>query len=1324
MIDRALLNLFGMRAALIITCIFTLIYAACVVGQAFSLSFVIVRLWEGTTVSDVVAGIVIFFVCFVLRQIVMTAQSAYLDRYARARATDMRENLLGAIYDLGNNGIHRHGSPALVSAVIEGVDDIETYISLMVPKFVSVIIIPLALICVIFALDWVSGIITLVCFPFIILFMVLIGHTAQDDAAKRHGEFERMSNHFIDSLRGIETLKAFGKSRSWATRVHEASERFRELTLKTLRVATLSSTVLDLFATLGLAAVAIMLGFRMVDGSLAFFPALAVLIMVPEYFRPVRQFAADYHASLDGRTALAKVNRVIGEGQAAQAGQAQAGRTTQDPDSRQPESMGFSEKSQLSSFAVHSVFYSYDDEAGESDAVAESDATAIPNTSTTPDTSDSSTVSAPVALSDISFEVKAPCKVGIVGASGAGKSTLMNILAGFAAPQSGSIALDGVDVSTLRDQSWHERSAFISQDPYIFRMSLRDNVALYYPGATDDEIMTALERAGLDGLLAELDQGLDTVIGDGARTLSGGQMQRVALARAFLDERRQVLFFDEPTAHLDVETEMEIKESMLPLMEDRLVFFATHRLHWVADMDYLIELDGGRIVWQGLPSEWPHAAQAQAEETTSGFANGIVTQILSDTAGERYAIHQMRNGGLDASGNAAPATPTSDAPPAPSPDSYTTTPPTTPSADSAVRPRSFWQIWRNDTWVKPFFARYSKVMVGALLLGLLAFIFSGALMFTSGYMISLAAVLPVTVLALHLPSLFVRIFGIGKPILGYLERLAGHDWVLRMTSDLRRKLYLAFERIVPTSGARMGMGRAHALLADDIDHVQDLYLRTVFPLVCAWLLSLITVIAAGIFSLPLACAMLVLLVVEVVVVPLVSVCVNGARMLRSQEEHAHLYDTLTDDVFGVQDWVLSGRRGDYLTRHRKESRRIHDLDAATKRSNRIRDIIVQAVFGICVVVLIVWAGEAFSAMAGTAQTGAVAMLASAGGDLAPAYAPNWIAAFVLCFFPLIEAFVPASDAAMGLVTHSKAVEHLNDLPDPERENKRSTDRNVGHRQNSRSPQSESDAVPAPGVSQGAQDVAPVSNIVFKNVSFRYEDGTCDVLHNLDFTIPAGQKVAVLGRSGAGKSTLALLLCGEVAPCTGHVLIGGVDATTQHASVSLPISRQVCIIEQHPHIFNATLRENLLIGYDNANGTDNPADAELYTVMKAVGLEGLLKRLPQGLNTVVDESGRCFSGGERHRIALARVLLSHAPIVIFDEPFTGLDPKTEDALLNTILDTLANRTVIVITHHLQGVMHMDRVMFIEDGGITIDGVPATLEQTNPRYQQLIAFESGL
>ncbi len=1340
MLDRALLRLSGMRTTLALTCVLVLVRAACIVGQALSLARLIVVLWEGAAVSDVTVPIIFFFVCFVLRQVVVAVQDAYLERYAAVRAEGLRDDLLGAIYGLGSEGARRHGSPALVAAAIEGIDDIETYIALMVPKIASVVVIPIVLLCVAFPLDWVSGVIMLVCLPVIVLFMVLIGRSARDEAAKRHGEFDRMSNHFIDSLRGIDTLKAFGRSRSWAERVYAASERFRELTLRTLRIATLSSAVLDLIAMLGLAAVAIMLGFRLADGSLAFLPTLAVLVMVPEFFRPVREFAADYHASLDGRNSLAEVLQVIDEGRAVQAsgaegerGGAGGGRDAAGcgacgdmPDDARRDAAKPVESSRPPSISLRSVSYAYDGGAEDGGDAHE-------------------------AIADVSFDVAGPCKVGIIGTSGAGKSTLMNILAGFADPSGGSIAVDDADLPTLDDADWHVRSAFISQDPYIFRMTLRDNVAFYHPDATDEEVVAALERAGLGELPEELDQGLDTVIGDGARTLSGGQMQRVALARALVDERRQVLLFDEPTAHLDIETEMDLKQSMLPLMEGKLVFFATHRLHWVADMDYLIELDGGRIVWQGAASEWPHAADAasDAEAVETAMADAATVDAAAAEIAMTGAATSPSPAGAGAAANeagphmgAAPsaagaedgvpadaadtaaedaaaedAAPGEEHPTAVARDGDARTSDATPSASSSASacattsasssapPSRLWRTWRSDTWVRPYFTRYGGVMVLAILLGLVSFIFSGALMFTSGYMISLAAMVPVTVLALHLPSLFVRIFGIGEPILGYLERLTSHDWVLRMTSDLRRRLYLAFDRIAPTSRARMGLGRAHALLADDIGHVQDLYLRTVFPLVCAWVLCVIVVIAAGIFSLPLACALLVLLVVDVVVVPLVSVRMNGARMLRAREAHARLYDELTDDVLGVQDWVLSGRREDYLARHRKTRRLVRDLNAATKRACRIRDIIVQAVFGLCAVVLIVWAGEAFSAVAGAAQTGAVAALSNVGGELAPAYAPNWIAAFVLCFFPLIEAFAPASDAAMGLVTHSDAVAHLNDLPDPD-EDEEDASRAAGEDSAFR-------ADDEPSSSGVSHDAPSACDVVFDGVSFRYEEGADDVLRDIDLVIPAGQKLAVLGRSGAGKSTLALLLHGGASPDAGHVLVGGLDASMQRGSTSL----RVGVVEQHPHLFNQTLRENLLIGREDAD------DDELRSAMKAVGLGNLLGRLPQGLDTMVDESGRRFSGGERHRVALARVLLSHVPVVVFDEPFADLDPATESALLDTILDTLADKTVILITHHLQGVSQMDRVVFVEDGAIALDGTPDALVHESARYRQLVSFERG-
>lgn len=205
------------------------------------------------------------------------------------------------------------------------------------------------------------------------------------------------------------------------------------------------------------------------------------------------------------------------------------------------------------------------------------------------------------ALCDVAFSVRGFKRIGIVGASGSGKSTLANVLGGFLAPSAGVVFAAGRRLDDLREPSWQRQVLYIPQDPYLFHATLRENIAFYRPDAADEEVERAVRAMGLEELVAELPEGLGTLVGEGGRALSGGERQRVALARALLDRSRRVLVFDEPTAHLDIETELELKERMLPLMEGRLVFFATHRLHWTHDMDAVIVMEGGRAVEFGAP---------------------------------------------------------------------------------------------------------------------------------------------------------------------------------------------------------------------------------------------------------------------------------------------------------------------------------------------------------------------------------------------------------------------------------------------------------------------------------------------------------------------------------------------------------------------------------------------------------------------------------------------------------------------------------------------------------------------------------------------------
>ncbi len=556
MFDKRLFTLPGAKSA-IAWCIATsLLLAALMVGQAAALAWALTLLWGGSALSGVAAQLGAFALCFIGKQAATNIQAKQLELFAAARTEEFRQELSKRLYEGGAPLTQKLGTGAASTLCLDGIDNIEHYLSTALPRTVALVTVPFVLLAVIVFQDWVSALIALLVFPAIILQMVLIGSTAQEEAGKQHREYQRLANHFIDSLRGIDTLKYFGRSNEQADRVYETSEKFRIATMKTLRTATLSGAVLDAFSTISLAAVAVMLGFRLVDGSITLLPALFVLVIMPDYFRPIREFASDYHATLNGKNTLTQVLEVLGC----------SAETVAKEESHTPGLQVDAPKlepwQKLSVLTFEHIGISYKGET---------------------------------ALKDVSCSFGGFRKYGIVGPSGCGKTTLAQLLAGVVQPTQGSIVVNNHAIETLSMPSWRKQVAYLPQSPHIFSTTLRNNLTFYQPDATEEEIAHALELVGLTSLVTELPKGLDTVVGEGGRSLSGGQSQRVALARAVLHRTCRVLVFDEPTAHLDIETEWELKQRMLPLMEGKLVFFATHRLHWLSEMDEILLLEDGQV---------------------------------------------------------------------------------------------------------------------------------------------------------------------------------------------------------------------------------------------------------------------------------------------------------------------------------------------------------------------------------------------------------------------------------------------------------------------------------------------------------------------------------------------------------------------------------------------------------------------------------------------------------------------------------------------------------------------------------------------------------
>lgn len=609
---RGLMKLPGIRPVLALASALVLLQAMTIIMQAKWLAQAITALFEGAAVSSQYPVLLLFLAAFSARYALSFWLQLVTTRYAERTGTDLRRQMTEQWFRLGPRYAKTEGTGHLVTLAREGVSQYKTYLELFIPRMLGMGFIPVVLLLYVFKLDTMSGVILMLTLPILIVFMILIGLATQRKIDGQFKSYKALANHFVDTLRGLETLKTLGQSKTHEGSIMQVSQRYRKATMSTLRMAFLSSFALDFFTMLSVASVAVGLGLRLTEGHMSLFPALTVLILAPEYFLPVRMLGADYHATLDGKEAGEAINQVIERGKAAEQRQTEACASALD----QAEVLGENENGSVSSSQLRVVFNR--DKHGMYD-VATSSSWGEHSRLALKDIQVQHEAEGAYSLQDVTFQLKGLGKIGIIGASGAGKSTLIDVLAGFQLPTAGQVLVNGQPLSLERLKAWRSQTAAIPQHPYIFSGSIADNIRFYMPEASDAEVAQAAQVAGLTKLLSSLANGLHEPIGAGGRQLSGGQEQRVALARALLSER-SVLLLDEPTAHLDVETEYELKQTMLPLFEGKLVFLATHRLHWMPHMDRIIVMDGGTVAETGTHQEllarkgvYYHMIEAQME---------------------------------------------------------------------------------------------------------------------------------------------------------------------------------------------------------------------------------------------------------------------------------------------------------------------------------------------------------------------------------------------------------------------------------------------------------------------------------------------------------------------------------------------------------------------------------------------------------------------------------------------------------------------------------------------------------------------------------------
>ncbi len=471
----------------------------------------------------------------------------------------LRMQLFAHLFRLGPAFVHQEQSGELVNTAFEGIEQLEPYLARYLPQVSLSTLIPLAILVVAFTRDWLSGIIMVVTAPIIVLFMILIGKTAQAAADKQWRAMSILSAHFFDVLRGISTLKLLNRSQFQASVVERVSEDYRKTTMGTLRIAFLSSFVLELMATLGTAMMAVAIGLRLLSGHMTFADGFVVLLLAPEFYAPIRAIGTQYHASVSGVTAAERILDILS---------IQPFGLQDNPEGQRPDLQRSVRHNQQIEFQDVSFAYEPDRHA----------------------------------VRHLNFSIAPGEKVAIVGATGSGKSTVVHLLLGFLRPSSGCIQVAGVPLEELDLQWWREQVSYVAQTSHLFHGTIADNLRIAKSDASLAELKTACKMASAAEFIDRLPEGYDTLVGEMGVGLSGGQIQRLALARAFLKGSR-VLVLDEPTANLDVVNERRIEAALDLLLESRTALVIAHRLSTIYRADRILVFDRGAIAGAGRHGE-------------------------------------------------------------------------------------------------------------------------------------------------------------------------------------------------------------------------------------------------------------------------------------------------------------------------------------------------------------------------------------------------------------------------------------------------------------------------------------------------------------------------------------------------------------------------------------------------------------------------------------------------------------------------------------------------------------------------------------------------
>ena len=1180
-------------------------------------------------------------------------------RAASGAKSQIRSALLKRVLATGGADTPE-GTGATAVLLSRGLNALDDYYTKTLTAFVSTAIVPFILWVVVAALDWMSAMVLACTLPLIPVFMILIGKNTRDETAEAQAELHRLSDHILELVRGLPVIIGLGRERAQTRAMNALGQRYRERTMQTLRSAFMSSLALELITTISVALIAVLIGVRLVNGTLGLDTAILVLLLAPECYQPLRDVGAAYHQSEDGVAALRSAQKIIDAPLPAAAADS-------------AEQSAASQKAQPSTIAVEDLSVSYP--------------------------------ARPAVLTNLSLNLnrrvatangERGAVIGVMGESGCGKSTLLNVFSG--AVREGLVPTGSEEpVHLTGSVTGLGTTLVIPQSPVFTAPTVQTEMALYALSATEAEreraaallgeamdskklSVTDAESALLVGPLAQLGMEKLTALEPGA--LSAGQARRLAVARTLAraeaiyrasgEQTVLTVLVDEPTAHLDAYSAYLVTRALHRLAElGATVLIVTHEQELAAGCDTLV-----RAVQTAQGYTWT----AEANTARVAVPAEAPAHLLKDR--EEYEAESTAPAGASAAAEVKEAEPAG--------------------------------LFASLRTLKELTGIGVRAATGPVIMAAITSLMAAALTALSGWLIVRAAEGP-AMMYLMVAIVGVRFFGLGRACARYAERLMTHSKVLAAANILRLRAWVGAWQSVSSVRALLRGDALLERLVGGIDELRDGVPRVIIP-PAAHLLVMTAALITTACILPQA-------LIPVLLAVLVSTFVAPWIVLRADARAEALARRSTAQMLRLGTGMLSAaedlRANGVATTAEKANGALdaENLSALQKGSTAQgvgRTLVTLSWFGAALASAVIAYPLAVDGTVRAPEAAIVVllctgMLESSLGHVEAVRSWPAFSRLLATIAPSVrdvslEGIVAVSTLKRSVPTEAEVdthvlprrVERLRARAEAEMEELLEADRQRAHRfdrpESAAGSKSDTPRPPKPGeptlVSCGTPQELGVKvtdpALSLQDAAARWPGMDHPVFTDLNMNARAGSWTAVTGPSGSGKSTVLATVLGFLPLESGRVLASGEVLEGEQ------LRGYAAWCPQAAHIFESTLEGNLMLARDRS---DRPSEEELIEVLRRVGLGEWFDALPQGLRTPVGAGGSFLSGGQRQRLAVARALLVNSPVLLLDEPTAHLDAESARALMADLDAATRSSSVatVLVSHRPEDIARCDEVV---------------------------------